>query len=198
MFCGNCGKQLPEGSKFCKYCGASTGAPVVSTNSFEGTNSQPIGLLIVMAILTVYVAIGGLRPIASVGAFGYEQTFSIKDIWDLLDVLEAADIRDESYQKFQLLIGFSALASLASAIFGGVFLGRLVCGSKGEKLTNPIRYCMWCQMIAVVVIALLIVDFNNELAEYSYGVNLLEFTMEGWMLLILPWVNIFCARAYEE
>lgn len=31
MFCGQCGKQLPDGAKFCNFCGAAIAAPVSST-----------------------------------------------------------------------------------------------------------------------------------------------------------------------
>ena len=31
MYCNNCGKTLPEGSRFCNYCGAQTAGPAVET-----------------------------------------------------------------------------------------------------------------------------------------------------------------------
>ena len=31
MYCNNCGKTLPEGSRFCNYCGAQTAGPAVGT-----------------------------------------------------------------------------------------------------------------------------------------------------------------------
>ena len=31
MYCNNCGKTLPEGSRFCNYCGSQTAAPAVQT-----------------------------------------------------------------------------------------------------------------------------------------------------------------------
>jgi uncharacterized membrane protein YvbJ len=31
MYCNNCGKTLPEGSRFCNYCGSQTAGPAVGT-----------------------------------------------------------------------------------------------------------------------------------------------------------------------
>jgi membrane protein YdbS with pleckstrin-like domain len=31
MYCNNCGKTLPDGSRFCNYCGAQTAGPAVGT-----------------------------------------------------------------------------------------------------------------------------------------------------------------------
>lgn len=33
MFCRNCGQELPDGTKFCKYCGASQGQPAADNNA---------------------------------------------------------------------------------------------------------------------------------------------------------------------
>ncbi len=233
MFCSSCGKQLADGVKFCRYCGASTGTPVAqnhpssASNRYnEATNNTysnaqihqqqsfnspayggagsamdtgQIGILIAMIAITVYVAIGWFRPIAAVGAFGYEEEFSIKNLSEIVKILERFESEDSGYQTVKYVIGCSSLISLLSALFGGLFLFNLLCGKKGKSLTEWARGCMWCQLIAVVIVALLMVYFNKELEGYSYGVDLFKVTVEGWVLLILPWFNLYGAiRSYEN
>ena len=41
MFCYKCGKQLPDGAKFCKYCGTSLGE-VKKNNVPEGKVHEPV------------------------------------------------------------------------------------------------------------------------------------------------------------
>ena len=58
MFCKNCGKQLPEGTRFCPNCGAETGASTHTTYTGTvnaapgGTPKRNIGVCILLSIVT--------------------------------------------------------------------------------------------------------------------------------------------------
>ena len=57
MFCPNCGKQIPDGSKFCPYCGASLegkGATVLKSKS-----SRSIAKIVIPIIIIVVILVGG-------------------------------------------------------------------------------------------------------------------------------------------
>ena len=43
MFCSNCGKQIPDGSKFCPYCGAPV-MKIVSETSLKQAKEKPISI----------------------------------------------------------------------------------------------------------------------------------------------------------
>jgi hypothetical protein len=58
MFCPNCGKQIPDGSKFCPYCGASLEGKAV--NSPKSKSSRSIAKIIIPIILIVVILAGGL------------------------------------------------------------------------------------------------------------------------------------------
>ena len=37
MFCTNCGKEIPDSSQFCEYCGKSTQSKLQSTKNIQVT-----------------------------------------------------------------------------------------------------------------------------------------------------------------
>ena len=63
MFCPSCGKEIKDGSKFCKYCGAdikSKKSSPQSSNSSDNSKIIIIGALIaVIVILAVVIGVFG-------------------------------------------------------------------------------------------------------------------------------------------
>jgi len=57
MFCPNCGRQIPDGSKFCPYCGASLEGNVTSQSSPKGSSSFLDVLISITAIVSLIFSI---------------------------------------------------------------------------------------------------------------------------------------------
>jgi hypothetical protein len=58
MFCPNCGKEIPDGSKFCPYCGASLEGKAV--NIPKSKSSRSIAKIIIPIALVIVILAGGL------------------------------------------------------------------------------------------------------------------------------------------
>ena len=58
MFCPNCGRQIPDGSKFCPYCGASLEGKAV--NIPKSKSSRSIAKIIIPIVLVIVILAGGL------------------------------------------------------------------------------------------------------------------------------------------
>lgn len=91
MYCTNCGKKIPDGSRFCPECGAelnvSSSLPSFQTPKVNETNQKPIGttgssimkysrwILLASAAL---VLIAGFLPVLSISSFiGDSEHYSI-------------------------------------------------------------------------------------------------------------------------
>ena len=57
MFCPNCGKEIPDGSKFCPYCGAKLEGNVTSQSSPKGSSSFLDVLISITAIVSLIFSI---------------------------------------------------------------------------------------------------------------------------------------------
>lgn len=55
MYCNNCGKEIPDGSEFCNFCGNKTGGKEVSSLEKTGQKISNIGKILT---LTVSLPIG--------------------------------------------------------------------------------------------------------------------------------------------
>jgi len=53
MFCPNCGRQIPDGSKFCPYCGANLEGRVYTSKT--KSSSRSIANIIVPIILVIVI-----------------------------------------------------------------------------------------------------------------------------------------------
>ena len=58
MFCPNCGRQIPDGSKFCPYCGASLEGSGVTVP--KSKSSRSIAKIIIPIVLVIVILAGGL------------------------------------------------------------------------------------------------------------------------------------------
>lgn len=91
MYCYNCGKEIPQESKFCPYCGSVQG----KTKSHGGNGSKKVGLIVVlvlilMAGLVLFVMSSGGSSGSSDGGnitretANAEETFGQEDGWQTL------------------------------------------------------------------------------------------------------------------
>jgi len=58
MICPNCGKQIPDGYKFCPYCGANLEG--IGVNVPKSKSSRSIAKIIIPIILVIVILVGGL------------------------------------------------------------------------------------------------------------------------------------------
>jgi hypothetical protein len=58
MICPNCGKQIPDGYKFCPYCGVNLEG--IGVNVPKSKSSRSIAKIIIPIILVIVILVGGL------------------------------------------------------------------------------------------------------------------------------------------
>lgn len=103
MFCTNCGKKIPDGSKFCPECGAKlnvNSAPSYQSSKVNENNQRPVGTSVSISeysrwIITgsvVLMFIGLFLPVAKVSVFGISESahlsdFELSDTGDLVSVI---------------------------------------------------------------------------------------------------------------
>ena len=66
MYCPNCGKELPEDSRFCPFCGKET-APTPAKSAPTVTLNTKALLIVAAAVIVVLLAVLILRPGQSAG-----------------------------------------------------------------------------------------------------------------------------------
>lgn len=87
MFCGKCGKQIPETSKFCEYCGASllpeeeTGAGKQKSPQSRGKRNASFGKLCVMGVFLLLAA-GGILLVKKQSDSREKEAEVVKEITD--------------------------------------------------------------------------------------------------------------------
>lgn len=220
MFCSNCGKQLADGSKFCRYCGASTSvqggqgnqAPSGSTynqvspthmtnqNANVGSygnvqfNMEPRTMwLWAMTAITVFVALGFFWSIVEV-SFYSDAKFAFKDANDITKLMKATGLSGFG----TVFIWIATIASMISALFGAGYLWELYNGQRGEALSGFAKNSAICQLVALIIVGFLAFLVNMQGKEYG-DFNILKITTMGWFLVIACLGNIyFVINRYEE
>lgn len=200
MFCSQCGKQIEDNAKFCKYCGKSLiqqNEPLRSPTIYynEQMNSATMVHLdsktiyaVLMIVSTIFAAMGGLLPSLSVSVWSYSKECSVKDIWKLASSLEDWGIEDVT---FQAVLGVVSFAYILGAIAGAIMLVALLNGKKKYDLANPALVNSWSCIVADSIMIITCKVANNITADEFYGVKLFEIPLMGWLLLIVPLINIF-------
>lgn len=103
MFCTNCGKKIPDGSRFCPECGAKLNVTSASSDQspkINESNQRPVGTSVSIGeyskwIITgsvVLMLIGLFLPVAKVSMFGISESahlsdFELSDTGDLVSVI---------------------------------------------------------------------------------------------------------------
>ena len=199
MYCSQCGKKIIDNAKFCKYCGQAVnsevpkaGNDIVSvdtTTAGETITLTPKNIYFLMMIgASIFAAIGGLLPTVSVGMWGYSRECSVKDIWELLSSLKdmGADV-----DIFYLIFGLSSLLYIVSALAGVVLIGAVLLGKKKYDLANPALVGAWTCILADGITVLLKVIINQNTSDELFGLKMFSTPIAGWLLLIVPLLNIF-------
>ncbi len=200
MFCSQCGKQIEDNAKFCKYCGNllnSQNKSIVNTPTHYKGQADPVMMVhltpkIIYALLmiacTIFSALGGLIPSISVSLWSYSKECSVRDIWKLLSSLEDWGLDIEGFRMVLLVItgGY-----LVSAIAGVVMLLALLQRKKKYSLANPALVSAWTCIAADAVMILTRIAMNAKIAEELYEMEIFSTPAMGWLLLIIPMINAF-------
>ncbi len=116
MYCGNCGKQLPDGVKFCPACGAAQTvtaarpAQSVQPPAQAPAGKKPAGLILIAAVLAAAVLLGALVIAPNMGSPCEKAERQFHKINSFEDIIEKGpDIAD-------LLLGM-AQTDIDGAVF---------------------------------------------------------------------------------
>ena len=92
---------------------------------------------------------------------------------------------------FQAVLGVVSFAYILGAIAGVIMLVALLNGKKKYDLANPALVNSWSCIVADSIMIITCKVANNITADEFYGVKLFETPLMGWLLLIVPLINIF-------
>lgn len=239
MFCKNCGGELAEGTKFCKYCGTALNSGSAAqqssqaTNQTSNTNSNPyvynnvqmnqpasvpyggnagaqtkkLILMLVMAAITIFLALGGLWKTLVSEGYWRSEAVSLMEVFDMLEIEELFEAIGEGYGDmvlealfstemglYMLVFFLAGIFSVVSLISGVIFVFKLIGGSSGTGLARSARSVGRWQLVSMILLIAFML-----LMKLEYGVLGVKFSFWGWAVLILPLVNSFgICNAYER
>lgn len=120
MFCNNCGKEIPDGQKFCSGCGTPIG------------QEQEIPVSPVVAPTPVGMNDGmDYKPISMWGYFGYQLLFAIPCVGFILLLVfsfggtKNINLRNFARSYFCFLIVVLILTAVFVAIFGASLMAAM-------------------------------------------------------------------------
>jgi len=77
MFCPNCGKQIPDGSKFCPYCGAAVEGGLIKSQNKSPRKASKIIVPIVLIIVLLFSAFAYVKFIKpNIGSNSQKETIA--------------------------------------------------------------------------------------------------------------------------
>lgn len=195
MFCSNCGKEILSNAKFCDNCGAQNKQGMSTMNVKNKADYKYViaerkkWFLIAAIIATIFVALGGLFPVITIKELEYSENYSIKDIWNIINVFEQYNIDAGLFKfidiiKFMLII--AGLCSIASGILCGVFVWYWITGEDGYDLIDPAKDSVVLGEISQLIVLLFKLLINTCIAKEIYGVKIVYTSSIGILLLIVP------------
>lgn len=117
MFCGSCGKQIPEGSGFCPACGAAAGGGAQRPGATAGAAAGPSAAAAQRAKLEAQFKAGSQDAIAAVKVLLMDPVGGLAKSFATLDSGRA--------QIVGIIFGivFAIAASIAAALMGSMLAG---------------------------------------------------------------------------
>lgn len=130
MFCGSCGKQIPEGSGFCPACGAAAGGGAPRPGATAGAAAGPSAAAAQRAKLEAQFKAGSQDAIAAVKVLLMDPVGGLAKSFATLDSGRA--------QIVGIIFGvvFAIAASIAAALMGSMLAG-IMGGMMGGGLGMP-------------------------------------------------------------
>ena len=198
MYCQKCGKLIPEDARFCKYCGSDVNKEtivMIERNSEIQKSDSKIIYAVLMVISTAIIAVAGFLPMISVELFFDTAQLSVWDLWKL--AINWGVAIDNTIVAFAVWI--ISLSYIISLIMGILMFINLCKGEKGEGLVGYSNYGSCSCIVGSVVLLATQVILNENISEYFWGLELLSIPWLEWLILILPFVNIFLfSKRYLE
>lgn len=199
MYCSQCGKKIMDNANFCKYCGQPSNSEIPETKKTDITVDKAMSndtlvltnksvYLLMMIVSSMFTAAGGLLPTISVGMWGYSRECSVKDVWELLSSLKDMGVDVDS---FYLVFGLSSILYITSALAGIMVIGALISGKKKYDLVNPVLVGAWTCILADGITIIWKMIINHNTSDELYGIKIFSTPIMGWLLLIVPLVNIY-------
>ena len=203
MFCNNCGKEIANKSKFCKYCGASLNdEPIQGIMQNYGGNTTynlvlPIStqgnkLFLLLALIgsTFFVSIGGILPLVSVEMFSYSESYNLPQLWKVVETFSRMGIDADTINNYKLFLTIPCIAFILSAVFGLKFFVSFFSGIREHLLAASSIVSMGCGLVGIGLITFYRFAINYRIKEEFYDIDVLLGTNMIWALLIVELVNL--------
>ena len=202
MYCQKCGKLIPEDARFCKYCGSDVNKEtivMIERNSEIQKSDLKIIWAALMMISTAIITVAGFLPMISVELFFDTAQLSVWDLWKLAIDWGVTIDGDSDTVLFVFVAGIISLSYVISLIMGILMFINLCMGRKGEGLVFYSDYGSGSCIVGSVLLLATQVILNENTSEYFWGLELLSIPWLEWLILILPFVNIFLfSKRYLE
>lgn len=130
MFCGSCGKQVPEGSGFCPACGASAGGGAPRPAAAAGAAGGPSAAAAQRAKLEAQFKAGSQDAIAAVKVLLADPVGGLAKSFAMFDSGRAQIVGG------MFAVAFAILATIGGALMGGMIMG-MVGGMMGGGMGMP-------------------------------------------------------------
>ncbi len=184
MFCGNCGKQMPEGSGFCPSCGAGAGggAPQpAATASAAGANATPSAAAVQRAKIEAQLKAGSQDAVEAVKVLALDPVGGLPKSFHLFS-------EDRALVVGAIFAGIYAVAMALAAARGVSMAPGMAMGIGGSNTASIIFKAFVGGLVFAAVIigcfagARMLFKGTGSLASdvYSAGTSLLP-----WALCLL-------------
>lgn len=185
MFCNQCGKDVPEGDKFCKNCGNDVSAAAGGTGSKGSASSRTINFygLLVTTVIALILSFQKMLSIPMASYFGAKY-FSLKNAHDALSSI-GSFISTEGIDTAKFIIGLLIALNVISIILLIAFILLLLLNHKSNIPLGKAATVV--SMISSALIIILVFIINSSVKEQSSGFisTLIECNSIPYFILIL-------------
>lgn len=133
MFCGSCGKQIPDGSGFCPACGAAAGGGAPRPGAPAGAASGPSAAAVQRAKLEAQFKAGSQDAIAAVKVLLTDPVGGLGKSFGMFDSARAQIVGGMFGGVFAIAATISTIlmGSMLAGLMGGMMGGGGVVGAGG-------------------------------------------------------------------
>lgn len=192
MYCSRCGKQIEDGSRFCKECGANLSGgsqnpmPSITLPTVNMENQDPAYLG--MMAMGCVSGIAGLFPVIGVGSY----SFNIFKIFEFANRAKSLlGVSDADAAGVYLIIFIIIGGYACSAYFGGKMIYELISTKLKKDVISYSKYSSVCAAISIIVAILCRFYINTSLENDFFNLSVFETPGINYIVLIGCFVNMF-------
>lgn len=178
MYCNHCGKDVPDGAKFCNYCKKGLGLQINNKSENMEAPQATGNIIFKYAMIAVTVLMGIC-------------TFLIDVTIEESLIKYMAGYVDDSKQFIIPLIRVLSVVALvlgyASTFLAAKFLFSLFFSTDGYSLAKQSVWVTWFQIVSIASRWIMIELFNEEVVGYV----VYEMPKMSWLVIVVALVNVF-------